>query len=499
MPFQGTTIASAPQTGTGIWLVPSTNLAATPAQVDTRPVEYLSVAWSPNASLPPSSYQPDVMFYAAGASGSIHIYALNLGSSTPPSPVQISNLTLSSFASICGYQQFQTNVLDPTTTFILLHTATTCDSAGDQFQVVHYADSATTAPVATSVTSSSFVPLIQANGMLAGLVMLNSSGDVDLYASDAFSAPKVLQSGVGKMTYLGGASDSYMFANGSAVFLALDTSSGTGVYRVDAAGTISGNLYTVQGVAGLGTADNTNLYVIDQGTNLTFVQLPFTGDSALTLYQTAATGAEYTFLGSTGSKVVFQALTDGISATFATVPVGSISTTATTIGSVGPIYSGANLWSPSAGDFADSLLFINVLDESTLSYSSEILSPSGAIEQPMTAGSYFWGIQGENPYGAAATAGVPLQAVGMTGAAGGTLQAVGFSGGTLTGNTSFTTTGGGAYVLPAAILQFYPASSLVGDGQLNFGGGVINGFALNASTLFATPVTVANTNIWAMF
>jgi len=91
-----------------------------------------------------------LLYYAAGGDGNAHVYGLKLAdTSVAPSATQVSSLSLNSVSDICGSIGFgQTNVYDPKTLFVVLHTnvggASSCGKGGDVYQMVHYTDSSTT-------------------------------------------------------------------------------------------------------------------------------------------------------------------------------------------------------------------------------------------------------------------------------------------------------------------------------------------------------------------
>ena len=133
------------------------------------------------------------------------MYGLNLTSTAVPVATQIGTLSLPLVSGaaistvICDSRSASTNLFDATTLFVVLHIAGTtgCNTTGDVWEVVNYADSSSTAPGVVSIKSTFFTPLYNASGALTGLELLDSaSGNLYLYAGESFTSPTTLVSGV---------------------------------------------------------------------------------------------------------------------------------------------------------------------------------------------------------------------------------------------------------------------------------------------------------------
>ncbi len=245
-----------------------------------------------------------LMYAAADGSNNVHLYAVNLANAsnsiTAPSATQVSNVSLPITGGaaistlVCADSSGlsgSTNALDPTTLFVVLHIAgsTGCNTTGDTWEVVHYADSATTAPVAvTALTTSTATPavfqtLYQPGGQLAGIVALDpGSSRLQLFADDSFTNPTTL---VASATAASVLYDSGSVGLGSNLFLNVTSGGQLAVYRVpySYSGGAATAAYTYQATT-LGTAavaDNGNVYFTDTATGTPFTPGAVSGSGAL--------------------------------------------------------------------------------------------------------------------------------------------------------------------------------------------------------------------------
>ncbi len=468
---------------TGLFVVPSDNLSSTPifvtrttATSQNVSVMGLSKQLSSSSTNVVTASSPYALIYAAvGSDGNAHIYALNLSNtSVAPGATQVSSLALSSMADICSIiGTAQTNVADPTTMFVVLHTnaggASSCGAGGDVYQVVHYNDSAATDPAIVNITPSMTQPgdtltaLYQSSGALGGLVLLDSAtGNLDFYSDDTFTSPKVLTGGVSSWADMVDDStvDNTGAVGATTAFLSVTTSSGTFVWRVTASGAAA-NVYTASGTLSvLGVADTNSVYFTDNalpvGTQ-TIYQEAIAGGTPLTLYSTTATGlpppSPYFLVGSNGKSLVLtvnSASTSGdVSTSVLTLPVGTPGTP-TTIAGPFPGLVSASMCPATFGDGTSDDLLVNVTQgmpgNSPTRYSSEVLTPSGAVKQAVTANSAF--LTTPNCGGGF---GAVLQVRGITDTSGGFggATANAFNLGSFSTTTLSTTTGSGTYTVPS--------------------------------------------------
>jgi hypothetical protein len=477
-----------------------------------------------NGSNAITSYSPAAyMFAAIDTSNNIHVYGLDLASTSAPTATQIGSLSLplTSGAAvdtvICDSREASTNIFDATTVFVVLHIAGTtgCNTTGDVWEVVHYTDTSGTAPTVVAIKGTSFTPLYGPTGALTGLELLDSaSGNLYLYADDSFTSPTTLLSGVTSVSTVlnseavnGGAA----FA-GNELFLSVTTAAGNYLYRLGHGATTAIKEYTATGtLTGIGVGDGVNVYfndTVSAATSTTTLWAePLSGGTPTKLYSVSYPATvSYDLLGANTSVLVFYSSTisgSSISSTLLSVPVTTLSTNATTIGGpfTGAIYSSSSFLQPAtAGEPSTDLVFVNVLDVNsggggtTYSYSSEVVTPGGTVKKALTSNSVFL-------YDAASfLSGSALQITGITdtagGYGGGTFNAVNV--GTLA-STALTTTGGAAYTVPAGYVSgFTQLSTTIGAGLLapmGASSAVSDGGAYDLSKDLIVPISLTNTNV----
>jgi hypothetical protein len=511
----------------GVFVIPSSSLASTPAFVSTSPAS-LFLGYGETITLSGSNaitgYSPGTYMYAAvDSSNNLHVYGMNLTSTSTPTPTQIGTLSLPLAAGaavntvICDSRQASTNLLTASTVFVVLHIAGTggCNTTGDVWEVVHYTDSSTTAPTVVAIKGTGFTPLYNASGALTGLELFDSaSGNLYLYANDSFTSPTTLVAGVTAASIVlnseavnGGAS----FA-GNVLFLSVTTASGNYLYRLPFGATTATKEYTATGtLTGIGVGDGTNVYFNDTVSGATSTTTlwaePLSGGTNTELYTVSYPATvSYDLLGANTSVLVFYSTTisgSSMSSTLLSVPVTTLSSSPTTIGGpyTGSIYSSSSFLEPTTdGEPSTDLVFVNVVDISTggsgttFSYSSEVVSPAGTVMKALTSNSVFL-------YDAASyLSGSAVQVTGITdtagGYGGGTLNAVNL--GTLV-STALTTTGGAAYTLPAGFDPgFVQIANTIGAGVLapiSGSGAATMGGAFDLSKDLIVPISMTNTNI----
>jgi hypothetical protein len=414
-------------------------------------------------------------------------------------------------------------VLSPSTLFLVLHVAGTsgCNSTNDVWETVNYTDSPTTAPMVVSIKTTSMTPLYNPSGALTGLVLINPSNNtLYLYADDTFTSPSTLLTNVAGYSVLyddtGLASQSNAY-NGSNVFLTIiNTSSTESVYRVTYAGASSFALQytdTAGGTLGNAVGDSANIYFSDSVNNgiagaINLQQLPLAGggqSAVKELYSLAQSGGlTLSLVGSNGSVVVFDIAAGSggsITSLLETVPVNSPSSSPVLIGQF-PGSLSVLMASPTSGVPSDDVLFVNISNEITngttpsITYSTEVLSPSNSSIQGLQSNARFLGQ-------ATPLSGSVLWISGITDTDGG------YGGGTLE-NVNMNTLaavpfqmGGANYVIPAGnAAEFIDQSTDISAGALltsPSGGTTTSGLAVDASQDLIYSVAVANTNVTPAF
>ena len=165
---------------TGLFVIPSDNLSAQPLFVTTDSGSSLAAIYqfSLNSAGYITGYTPFGIVYNDLLQQ--HLYRLDLGiqSGNAPALVQMSTLSFSQ-TKVCEMSIIvRTNFTDPLTTAFIFRVAANGSPCGaaDQFLMVHYTDSATTAPV--TVPSAPMGAIYNSDGSLAGLLALDASGNL---------------------------------------------------------------------------------------------------------------------------------------------------------------------------------------------------------------------------------------------------------------------------------------------------------------------------------
>ncbi len=531
---------------TGLFLIPSNKISSSPAPtwITTDPVKLHAIGVNivfGSGGL--TAYTPQLIVYSdTDFSGNTKVYGLDISdTSTTPTPVQISSLALDSTQEICNGSQGQVNLSDPTTIFVVFDIAPTgsCNLGSDTFEVVHYKDSPSTAPVTVSLNTNSFDELYN-DGVQSGILVFQvapeaTTGVVNLYADETFTNPKTVFSGVNlalaeasgltKKGYTTETSDLfYQVTTGVSVS---DPTGVTTLYLIDSSGTPT---QIFQGPVGSTATDDNNFYFVSttgdtSSDTSTLYQVAATGGTPMALYvgpATITTGTpattyalDYELTGSNDSLLVYSTTYGSVltssSTTLYNVPVGAKTTTPTTIATYANAGVFAFLATPSSGQTSDEVLFVSIdteaLSNSTLteSWSSIAFPAGGPYTGTPVAGSYYGdlGILTKDITGNA------WRVKGIQDKTGG------FEGGTFyltdVGNlmdTAVTTTGGGQYSFPlptapkdngytGALLGLSTSGVAVGD-FIDISGDSYApdlGVALDVTNNFLYPIGLSNTDV----
>ncbi len=539
IPYSATPVPAATPAGSnGLFLIPSDKLSSSPAPtwITTDTTQLLGIGTQISVKSGVVIYSPQVMMYADTASnGTTKIFGLNLaGTSSAPTPTQISNLVVPKTQQVCQIGSSSlTDVTQPTTLFVVIEvgTASQCLSGGGTFEVVHYLDSATTAPVVVSINTTQFNSVYQ-NGKLTALLLFDSTtNSLDVYADDTFTSPTQKITGLTNADYLAGVLDAATLSTDGVFYSVTTSGAATELYRIDGSSLAASLIQNVMtgSIANVAQDDNNLYYMVltpGSGNSITatFSQVALTGGTPKLLYTapafsntTANTG--YQLIGSNDSVLAFalhsEPLTSGIpdptkaTATIYTVPVGTTTSTPTTLASypAGNTLIEAFLAAPSGDGLSSSIVFATVRKAT-----GSILAPTfaySAVSLPLNGGSA--------PSPIANSAYLPLvvisvrltdsvwQVTGITdtdaGFGGGTANVVNVS--NLT-DTPFTTTGGGDYVFPSGVTGALAAisSNNIAIGFFNnsaavSGGATLQeyGAAADLTTDFLYPVMLQNTYV----
>lgn len=414
IPYQATPGSGTGCGKTGVFVIPSNALTTAPAFV-TASANTMSLASGLNVTVNGSNvvtaYSPaTLMFAATDQSNNIHVYGLNLLAPQTPAATQISSLSLPLAPGaalntvICDSHGSSSNLLQPTTLFVVLHIAGTtgCNTAGDVWEVVHYTDSPATVPTAVSITSTAIEELYVPSGVLVGLALLDpASRNLYVFADNTFSAPATAIPGGGLAAVATIYSNNSIASSGAAftgtvLFLAVTASGGTqSLYRLPYNSTSATNEYTAAGDLGRAVSDGTNLYFPDNGTPQFILQESLAGGPPTTLYSytVPSGGHPYSLVGSNGSLLVMSNYTynndtypETATSFLATLPVGSLSANTTALGSSVAGFLGAAMVETMPGTPSTGLVFVNLEVPGSSdpavppTYSSEVLTPGGTAQ-----------------------------------------------------------------------------------------------------------------------
>jgi hypothetical protein len=530
IPYSATPVSGATPPGkNGLFLIPSDKLTSGPAPtfVTTDTTQLLGIGTQISVSSGVVTYSPQVMMYAdTNSSGITKIFGLTLaGTSTVPTPTQISNLAVPSGQQICSVgASSETDVTQPTTLFEVVEvgTAVQCSSGAGTFEVVHYTDSASTAPVVVSITTTEINSIYQ-NGKLTGLILFDSTAkSLDIYADDTFTSPTQKITGLSGDTYVADVLDAATLSTAEYFFSVTTTTSVNFLYRIDGATQATTQIQDIMTgtIDFAAPQDDTNLYyqVVTGTTTITaaFYQVALTGGTPKLLYTaptyTNATSiTRYQLIGSNDSVLAFQYSNEPSSdptkatATLYSVPVGTTTTTPTTLAAypAGNQLQVAFLATPSGSGLSSSVLFATVQNAKgtsptfTYAFSAVSIPLNGGSAPPPVANSVYGGLA---IISARLTDSV-WQVTGITdtngGYGGGTANSVNV--GTLA-DTPFTTTGGGDYVFSPGFVGslFAISSNNIALGFLfNFHTATPqeDGAAADLTLNFLYPVSLTNTYV----
>jgi hypothetical protein len=392
-------------------------------------------------------------FSTFGAAGGDHVYALDLTGNSTLAARQVSSLTFPATLSTqtCGITTVYKNLSDPSSAFFILALPTDASSlcsggsASINWLLIHLSDSATTAPVRLPALSAGLVALYQPSGDLAGFVMVDASGNLNLYPDETFANPKLLLGNVTGITHLQTAALSPLTTVSSDPgysFLQVHfTNSTSSLYRIDYTGALSADLYDFRGTIAYGEAtDTNNLYFTDADSQIEAIaQVPLNGSStALSLFQVAlSTSDSLGILGSTGSLLALNSFsgTTG-NTTLETLPVNM----------PGTPHAITTVVDPTGAEVQADDIFVTTTTAISggNGYSSEGLLADGTVVQPLTANSAY----------ISAGSGTVLQVSGVTAASGlggGTISVIGLTQPAMPTATALNDASGQPFVVTAGV------------------------------------------------
>jgi len=443
---------------------------------------------------------PTRRFYTTvNEKGGDHLWTLDLTEKSTLAPVQVSNLSFPlvpeplpaanypGVIELCSSRVILGNLDNPDTAMLIMSLPSpdpqvVCGKPG-QVLLVYPTDGATTAPIQLPIGSAQVLPLYQATRALAGIVALDSAQNLNFYPDATFSHPTQLLSNVSAMSIWQEPPPSPgqdVSANPTYAYLVVKQNGATSagkVYRIDATGTISADLYDFQSPNdGFPIVTDDTVYFVDPGTvNVPpGIQVISHGMPAKSLYSFNQQLVEVPYLrGLAGQQLVFQTRVDLRS---------PMLVQALTIGGAGaPTTLASSSQFPDVGVAGNNVLITYAdIGNHAVSYSTQIVDTSGAILRTTTAGSAFLSFA-PPPV---------LQSSNMTTAP--EIDVVNLSQPTSNG-AALTTAAGSTFTLPAnAVPILTPITAEMGIGVVATGTGPAETWVYDLTTRIATPILVPN-------
>lgn len=427
---------------TGLFLMNSSEIASgtTPSTdlqwVTAVPTQILAVGANYSAANGAiTGMLPAVMMYSAiGGDGNLHMYGLNLSdTSQAATPSQVGSLSVDPATNqICpAIGQGQKDLTDATSLFVVLHVTVAssqdnpapCISGARTYYVVQFTDGASVAPFNPNIFPEYGINPVYSDGVMTGIIMADwSQEEIFLFTDDTFTSHSTLVESINNYTVATASINDGTPFGKNEVFIDVTEGLPPTLFLLTPGSTQS--TVIVEGDESTPVLDDNNAYFIDTSSSTTTViyQAALSDGTVTKLYSGPATvnigspaqqfDVAYQLIGSNDSALMFY--TNIVSpddesippqtGTIYSIPVGTLSTTPTTIG--GP-YNGdvvsAFLAQPKVNDLADSVLFANITFYSGQSYnvyaySSVAVPPAGPYGQTPTANSFYVG----------ASAGAPL-------------------------------------------------------------------------------------------
>jgi len=387
---------------TDLYVIPNNALATTPTHVATY-------GWiEAVATLTTFGGTPTKRFYTTvGETGGDHLWSLDLTEKSTLAPVQVSNLTFPRVpqslpipngpgsVGFCTGEVIQGNLNDPDSAMLVMDLpdpdpVVVCGKPS-RVLLVHPSDSATTAPTQLTLGSAEVLPLYQPTGALGGIVAVDNAQNLNYYPDATFTHPTQLLSNVSALEVWQEPPSPglHISANPFYAYLVVKTNGATSagkVYRIDATGALSADLYDFQSPNdGVPVVTDDTVYFADAGTVnvLPSIHVISHGTPAKTLYSYHKQLISVPFLsGIAGQQLIFESRVD-----FQT----PILVQALTIdGASAPTTLATSDQFPDVGVSGNNVLITHA-DVTThpVSYSTQVVDISGATLRTTSAGSAF--------------------------------------------------------------------------------------------------------------
>jgi hypothetical protein len=234
----------------------------------------------PMTVLSQSDGSPYMLIYSTvrGITGPDHVWSLSLTGDSALIPTQLSNLALPYFAisrgghilpfTSCSTTAIEKKQGDPSSAFLILSLFTTrsdecvgLSAPSLRWVLIHLTDSPSTAALELTTLASQPSPLYGTDGMLKGLIAMDTTGHLNLYADETFTNSTQLLAGVTGFSV----TQPPALVQAAAAYLTVNSSSGEAVYKIDSTGTLSADLYDFHnGDRQLLAIDQDHVYLLDE-------------------------------------------------------------------------------------------------------------------------------------------------------------------------------------------------------------------------------------------
>jgi len=410
LPLQATPVVPA-STGkpgiNGLVVLTSKALGDPPVQITGDNVLGLGYAQqltvSSTGSISPGTITA-IAYATSGVAGGDSFWTLNLSGSSSLKPVQMTNFVgaAQSYLNGMGLLAYK-NLADPSSEFFVIGAASS-NACGYGWMVLHASDTATTAPgMVAGLAQGQLVALYQPNGMLAGVVANDCSGNLNFYHDETFTNPVQLLQGAAIVELLAPPRQASVLTPISTqptlAFLVLKVGAQTQLRRIDYTGSLSSDLYDFastpqfagpQAYEGF-AADAANLYFFDltpdvQGpapSFVSFIEEPLDGSARATVLSTSNYYGSGTwgYVGSTGSQLVVDFFNGRAGGGYWSLPVASPGAGLTAIPTDGYLVSDLV-----GGDL---LMSTDCSGRQICGGNTEIIATDGAVLSGPVADSYY--------------------------------------------------------------------------------------------------------------
>jgi hypothetical protein len=521
LPMSATAVPGSTVPGaTGLFVVSSKSLSDPPIQITKESIGFsgLQARYTLSAQGTAGTGNPYALIYTTLNSPSgDHVWSVNLSGTSTLVATQLSNLTIPYYTipahgggtmsvQSCTSLVIQKNLTDPRSALLILALPTDATSlcqgspSGLKWLLIHSSDAATTDPVNLPALSGPILPLYRPDGTLAGLVATDASNNLNFYADETFSNPRLLLANVEFPTLRQERQPgriSSVSANPTYTFLMASVAPGSqAVYRIDYSGSISADLYDVSYNTGV-LVDSGNLYFTATtgepspgAYEMAVGRIPGDGGAVQILASMTVPPGNLApaLSGVSGSNLVLYGTTGASTQTqwyVATVPTGAPGTLTTIATNDGV---------PSIS-FGDGDIFVNWSDFISTTtfdarYSTEILDTNGNV------------VQGNMPSSSFISAVPGIQVRNITDPTflgGGSVYAVGLSESSSLTSVALKTAAGTAFSFPSGTrhVDFFPVTSTIGvaDGNAFQGANPQPALVYDLAKGVIVPISMPNSTL----